>query len=251
MAYLYNDATPDYHFVNSGPISAEPLTIACWFQTDIAADQMLVSVGDGAANDLWGIEINNDPQAARAKCYDAGAPVQASSSTTYSLNTWHHICATFASDTSRTVWLDGGGEASNASASSPGASDEIAVGIHIDRSSDPLSGMVAEVGIWNATFTIVEALQLAAGYSPLLVRPESLVCYIPLVRGLGSVVGDFGLTASGSPTVAAHPPVLYAAGPHGIVRPAEGVECITVTVVVTVVLGAGVVTVPVVVVEMA
>lgn len=234
MAYQYDDTTPDYHFVNSGPISAEPLSIACWFQTDdVTPDQMVISVGDATPDDMWGIELNNSPQVVRAKCYDGGVFQHAESGTTYTADTWHHACATFASDTSRTIWLDGAGEGSNATGSSPGASDEIAIGIHIDRASDPLSGMIAEVGIWSTTFTIAEALQLAAGYSPLLVRPESLVCYIPLIRGLGSVVGDFGLTASGSPTAVAHPPVMYATSPYGITGPSAAGVTLSIAIVPT------------------
>jgi Concanavalin A-like lectin/glucanases superfamily len=48
-----------------------------------------------------------------------------------------------------------------------------------DRAID---GMLAEVAIWDAILTDDEFFALCKGYSPLLIRPASLVEYVPMVR---------------------------------------------------------------------
>jgi hypothetical protein len=56
---------------------------------------------------------------------------------------------------------------------------------------------------------------LAAGFSPLFVRPQSLVAYWPLIRDNDNdIVGGYDMTAYNTPTVAAHPPVIYPVSPH-------------------------------------
>ncbi len=43
---------------------------------------------------------------------------------------------------------------------------------------------IAEVGFWNVILTAAEMAALGRGYSPILIRPDSLLSYVPLVRAL-------------------------------------------------------------------
>jgi len=75
------------------------------------------------------------------------------------------------------------------------------------------SGSIAEVGVWNVALTDAEAAILAKGYSPLLIRPQSLVAYYPLIRDTDDdIVGGYSMTPINAPTIAAHPRVLYPTG---------------------------------------
>jgi hypothetical protein len=77
-----------------------------------------------------------------------------------------------------------------------------------------MDGLLAEVAIWNAALSDEEVASLAAGFSPLLVKPENLVVYVPLVRTIQDVVGGLGFTATGT-VVAEHPPKIFLpAAPH-------------------------------------
>jgi len=68
---------------------------------------------------------------------------------------------------------------------------------------------LAEAGLWDAALTDAEVAILGVGYSPLFVRPQSLVAYWPLVRDAKDRVGGYDLTAGGGPVVAAHPRIIY------------------------------------------
>ncbi|KKK59939.1 hypothetical protein LCGC14_3029330, partial [marine sediment metagenome] len=86
--------------------------------------------------------------------------------------------------------------------------------VSIGRSgiSTPQSYMdesIAEVAIWNVALSNAEVALLAKGFSPLLIKPESLVSYWPLVRDDDNDwIGGFDLTAFNTPTVSDHPPVI-------------------------------------------
>jgi hypothetical protein len=66
---------------------------------------------------------------------------------------------------------------------------------------------ISEVAIWDAALTADEAAMLAKGLCPLLVRPQSLVAYLPLYgrfSGEPDLVGGITGTVSGA-TAAEHP----------------------------------------------
>ena len=68
--------------------------------------------------------------------------------------------------------------------------------------------------MWNVALTDADAAALAAGLSPLLVRPDALLVYAPLVRGHQDRAGGVSLSETASaPTVADHPPgLIYPSG---------------------------------------
>jgi len=125
----------------------------------------------------------------------------------------------FASDTSRTVYLDGGNSASSSTSRvvNPSNFNRIGVATGFD-STGPIAaarGYFAEAAVWAVALTADEISQLAAGYSPLLVRPGSLRFYAPLFgRGGANAdeedwAGGLTLTQSSSPTVVDHPRIIY------------------------------------------
>lgn len=236
MAYDFDGST---HYLQSGANTAgfanEPLTFAIWFQADIntAAEQIFGTGEDASTNNAFRLLVRGDL---------AGDPVQfitrqtaaddtVNTSTGFTVGTWHHACGIAAATNDRRVFIDGGSKGTDTSTTDVAiGNSSISIGAWRANGStfNPFNGRLAEAGIWTVALTDEEVLSLARGMSPLLVRPQSLVFYAPIVRGLGDVKGGLTLTASGA-TVATHPRVIMpkkrqpysvaAAGGGGLVGP--------------------------------
>jgi hypothetical protein len=76
-------------------------------------------------------------------------------------------------------------------------------------SNEYMNGQIAELAIWNTKISDDEIKSLADKFRPPSVRPQSLVCYWPLVRDLKEIRAGNTMTDNGT-TVAVHPPI-YAA----------------------------------------
>lgn len=233
MAILFNDATPDYLVVSAVPQPNIPFTTCGWFYADADPGLMTVvgGVDDTINNEYYDLSLKGDSgdRKIRARIIN-GSALDLWTTTTYSLNTWHHGCGIYNAANSA-VFLDGGGKTSGALRPYP-SSDINTTNIGMMRDTTPayaMSGNIAEVAIWTVSLTDAEVAILAAGYSPLFVRPQSLVFYMPLVRDVqDDLIGGLQMTTAGSPTASAHPRIIYptrpflsfpAAAPPGGVAP--------------------------------
>lgn len=228
MARLFDDGDSEYLEVDSAPVLTETLSMACWFNSDdTGANQGLVYIGDsGSTTHRFQLMIRGgtggDPVIARAR--DPGADGEAATSSGYSANTWHSALATFTNDTSRAAYIDGANKGTDSTDVAVVGPDRISVGRAGDASpGDYMSGMIAEVAVWDVALTDGDALILAAGFSPLFIKPENLVFYAPLVRTDEDRIGAIGLVAVNGPTVATHPRIIYPAPPHIITAPTVAV----------------------------
>jgi hypothetical protein len=212
MAYEFNGTNQSMQTATV-PVSAPPLTMACWFNSDsVTAIQTAIQIRSTsvALRPYMALILRGDV---------AGDPIQAAiwtgsfsganSTAAYSTNTWHHACGVFTSTTSRTIYLDGGNSATNTDnrAATP---QEIRIGVALDGNNNPtayMDGRIAEVGIWSAALTADEVASLAKGMTCDKVRPESLVFYAPLVRDLQDLSGGLTITNNNTATVATHPRV--------------------------------------------
>ena len=123
----------------------------------------------------------------------------------------------FASASSRTAYLDGtAGTENTTTVGTFDASDTYSIGAWewVGATIRYMDGQIGEVGMWNVALTAAEILVLAAGYSPLLVRPESLVSYVPLVNNdpYQDHFDNAAFTVGGTPDTAAHPPIIKPTG---------------------------------------
>lgn len=215
MARLFDDAANQYLEIDSAVVSSYPLTMACWFYTDndalgqalmgvldkdVAAHYHLLQAAGGAVGDP-----------VRYTAIAGVAPQQADTTSGYSINTWHHACAVGADSTTRAAFLDGGNKGTNAVDLTPANLDRTSIGRR--GSSAPawyMSGYIAEAAVWSAALTDEEVAILAEGISPLLVRPQNLVFYCPLIRDDDEdIIGGLSLGAGGGPTVGPHCRVIY------------------------------------------
>lgn len=214
MARLFDRLIPEYLGVNQAVTIGYPITMACWFYSVNADDtQYLMSICDSSQDDnYWGMYLNGSgADQVVAKLRTTGSN-EASTTTGYSINTWHHACAVFTNSTLRAAFIDGGSKGTHVLNRTPDATqDRTGIGVEYKNATGQgFDGRIAEAAIWNAALTDAEVAILARGYSPLFVRPQSLVAYWPLIRDEDQDrVGGYDMTPFNTPSVAAHAPVIY------------------------------------------
>ena len=216
MAYAFTSANQRWLSTASSPVSDVPLTLCCWANTSAAALGGLVSVGSetGSSTDHYYRLAINGLGAINALSSDGttNAADAATSTTSYSNNTWFHAAAVFTANNSRTIYLNAGGNATNTNSNDVLINENTHVRIgrrHLTAGNviGFFTGNVAEVGIWNVALTAAEIACLADSMTCDKVRPQSLVFYAPLLRDLIDYKGGLTLTNNNGATVANHPRV--------------------------------------------
>lgn len=124
---------------------------------------------------------------------------------------WRHTAGVFTPSTKIEVFLDGASDGVNTTSihsSIYSGSAPLWIGL-LTGLNDIFSfdGLIAEVAIYNTNLTASEIESLAKGVTCDKVRPQSLVFYAPLIRGLQDVKGGLAITNNNSATVADHPRV--------------------------------------------
>jgi len=209
MARSFASASSQYLVFSSPILSSYPVSMACWWYTtnDIGARDLMAISGLGGSQ-----LMSAGGQHVIAATLNLGA-VYADNVTGYSTSTWNHSTATFSSATNRNLYLNGGAAATNATSKAWPAVTETAIATRYSGIiTSYFNGFIAEVGIWSAALTRAEADTLAAGHSPLLIRPQSLVAYWPLIGRTSpeiGLVGGYDMALVNAPTVAVHPRIIY------------------------------------------
>lgn len=213
MARLFTAASSEFLEIDSAPVTAAPLTMACWARsTTIAAgNATLVFVGDKDSNSNYFMLYRNAGNP-RVEARDISLTGTGTHQSNFTANTWNHFAGLFVSTVSRRPYLNGvAASAPNTTSVTPAGSDRISVGRQGRLSAvNYWDGNICEVGVWNVVLTDAEIAALAAGVSPARIRPGSLVFYAP-VWGADSPEADLSsgardLTVTGT-TASAHGPV--------------------------------------------
>jgi hypothetical protein len=208
MARNFNGSS-DY-IQGAAVATAVPLTMAAWFyKDDNTTNRMILSLSETTGSSRFCIEAagltSGDPIRADAKQgANSGVAVTTSG---FSASTWTHACGVFRATNNRSAYINGGSRGNNTSQTrTPFGINGTVLGASYVAGSlgEYFNGLIAEVGIWNIDLNDDEVLSLAKGFSPRLVRPQSLVFYAPLVRNVQDLRGGITLTTSGT-TVADHP----------------------------------------------
>lgn len=128
-----------------------------------------------------------------------------------SLDTWIHIAATLDGSGNGEMFENAVSKGTRASIGSTAQSTNGPIfGAGTGGASNFGTPIVAEYAVYSEVLPASAIASLARGYSPLLVRPEKLNAYAPLIRGSGAgdVILGGSLTLSGTSN-AAHPRVIY------------------------------------------
>ena len=217
MALELLQSEDDWLVTTATPITGYPLSISAWCRvfTD-GTGWVIAGVYDQDSGQHFhqlraAFHSGGDP----AECSSMGGSGQfkkALSSTGMSLNTWHHVLGSYTQNTLREVWLDGAGHVQNTSGTTPTGLDRLGIGKAAYQSpSHQIDGQIAHVAFWDAALGADDAAVLAAGYSPLFVKPANLVAYYPLYDTASpsiDIVGGYNATWQNTPAVSpSDPPV--------------------------------------------
>jgi len=145
------------------------------------------------------------------------------------LNAWNHVAGTIDSSGNMRAYINGSGSTGQTGTHNPASLNQTGVGCLARSTSYDyfcFEGRIAEAAIWDVDLATDEIAVLAAGFSPLFVRPQNLKAYWPLIRkGSGvdnpDLVGGLDLTDYNSPGDAAHCRIRRPA-PRFIAAPAGG-----------------------------
>ncbi len=188
------DGTASY-LEGIAPVTANPFTLACRFNaTNQGQQATLVSVGVASGGDqsrsriLASSSINGSTVTALTTD-SAGSQATATSSTTYTAQSWNHCLGVFASATDRRVFLNGGGKGTDATSKTVGTLAKLNVGCEqrtVGTYRVFFPGWIESVWVWNRALgddeAALHAILCSQSYSQLLNR------YTPRARSFGAPV---------------------------------------------------------------
>ena len=198
-------------------LTADPITISCWFYpTALTAEMTLVSLSPDSASNGYALKcmgaVAGDPIYAQKDLVTTGNAVAGGPDGT--ANVWYHAAGVFTSTLSRTAYFNGTAGAEETTEVVDGTIAFQAVGV-TRRSTivNPIVGYVAEAAVWNIALSATDISDLAGGKSALLVQPDNLVRYWPLLGILNdepdysglekdmTLTGAFSVAEIASPTI--------------------------------------------------
>ena len=186
MAYNFlNQTVSESKITALGSFFSYPLTINCWFYPTISGvgTMNLVELCENTASVVHMLRLNSTTNVVQ---YNTSTPASATSSASYTTNTWNMATAVGTSATSRTVYLNAGNAGTQTTSRTPTTPDRVCIGFSrisgIDSSN--YEGYLAEVAIWNVTLTTDELSSLYTGTKANQIRPQNLKFYMPLVRNI-------------------------------------------------------------------
>ena len=202
------DGTDDYINRTSTPITAYPVSMCAWVNSNSTSDQFIFSVAAGAAGlgDWFAILLEGTGQVAGLQVNAAPSGFeQTNTVATWSTNTWVHVCGVFSSSTSRTIYLNGGNAVTGTTNLTPGNIDRLAAGALNDILGPRVyfSGKITDVSVWNKALTDSEISILYTSKikrMPQQISPSSLKIYWPLDEQPDgtSFDGDIAIDRSGN-----------------------------------------------------
>lgn len=217
MARSFNGTTQQLTRATA-PLSAYGGTMAAWLRTSsFAAQRWLFQFGStGDANSRGGLDFATSG-ALQAVVRNGTTLRQYTTTATASADTWAHAAATFTSSSNILAYLNGSSTGSVTSSSTPTwpAYNNVTFGALRRTTYTYGLGDVAEAAVWSTVLSQNEIDMLAAGYSPLMVSPQSLTNYWPLFGRAGAAgdeddwVGSILPAQTNSPTVIDHPRIIY------------------------------------------
>ena len=216
MATQLVASSSEYFEVDTIPdVVAPPISVCAWVYSDsnpTSNDFCAFQMGDKDVSNKYfrlGYDDVTTDGAARWTAND-GTSRFCISSAVAPQNEWHHLLGVEAASNDRRVYLNGGSKGTDTNSSTPNNIDRTSIGREGDSTpGDYWNGRLAEVAVWSAALTDDEARMLAAGVSPVRVRPGSLKHYWPFWIGTSGIdhIGTLNLTAVNTPTQADHAPV--------------------------------------------
>jgi len=204
----------------SSPIAGYPFTVSLWYKQDTSHNWPTLfgiwNSSDGTGDHHF-LFAQGDESTSPVDGIVFGTETNYVATNQASIGDWHHILVSSSGASSHRLVLDGSVTTSSTNFGTFPDNATCCIGGNDIWIEETMAGSIAEVGIWNAAhLTPGEESALAAGVSPALVRSQSLVSYLPLVRGIGDERwADATWQLDETPTVVPHAPgIIYPTHPE-------------------------------------
>lgn len=215
MSILFDDASSQYLSNANAVTSSISCTLAAWFNTnDDTLTQVILSCGNSGNSSLLALLYAGAVAGDRLRAtytVTTGGSANASSGTV-TTNAWQHGAAVF-SGGQQTAYLNGSGVTNVIVPFGAISNNQTFIGRRANTGVvNYFSGMIAEAAIWSVALTSADVQQLYKGFSPKLVRPESLLAYWPLLDQATPSIdhrGGFDMTWNASPIVGSTHPAMF------------------------------------------
>jgi hypothetical protein len=220
MARVFSGST-QWMEKTSAVITTVPLTICCWVLWITAAtDRRCIGIGckSPANTDLFSAIIQTATKKMTALSTNgaAGSDSTAASSTVLTVSTWYHAAFVYATTSSRSCYINGGGKVTSTVSIIPTAGhfNDTGIGGYYNNGAiaNTFNGNIAFPAFWNAALSDSDVLSLSKGASPKLIRPDALVSYTRMT-GSSSPEPDYSQSSTwainGAPTEVANPLIYY------------------------------------------
>jgi hypothetical protein len=215
MARGFDNASTRYLTMATAVATALRLSVSCWVNTSTTSNREIFSITQAGTNNE-AFRLNVQSQKVAAATRTGGLEQKALSASTYSTTDDFHVGATWVATNDRNVFLDGTKSQNTNTRATPTGLDTTTIGAFNGSSIvNPFDGNIWDVAVWDTDLTDAEMVMLAAGESPLRVRPASLVAYWPLIGKHSpeiDIIGGVDMTLTNAPTTQPHGRLFAARG---------------------------------------
>lgn len=184
-------STSNFLRYSGAVLTAAPLTMACWANTNITGtpQQLMGLFNSASANQRDQFRLNlNNVQSVVAGCGSSSAFNSSTAGSAASSGVWFHAAAVFQADQStRSAYFNGGNKGTGGAVSTiPSGINRTSVGLQDNAAaSQPFApagtGYIAWPAIWNIALSDADIAALGKGADPRLIHPEALIAFWPLI----------------------------------------------------------------------
>ncbi len=192
------DGAADTNFTSFAAVTAYPFTMAVWFKQTTPSDSTvrnLISIGvSGSNNNRWSISVlgNGETNLNSRTTTDASI----NSGVLANDTNWHLVIAVCTSATDRKLYTDSvTNVVSDTTSSTPTGMNRMRVGGNFTTPNLLFNGYTAHPAVWNVALGADQVAQLFNRASPMQVRPDALVFYVPFF-GRSSATSDADITSA-------------------------------------------------------
>ena len=211
---IFSGSATDYNF-----------TLVAWVRPDDQHEGTIMGADDGSSdNERFSIFSRNTGRFAlrRKSGYIQTPDKDYDNSNT----TWFHVAGGF-SYGGRALYINGTSEVTQTSNVSLDPTGATTFYIGRDRATNKFwDGAIAEAAAYSVVLADKDIASLAAGFSPVMVRPDRLIGYWPLGGGYFPAtvnpIGSTSLSVNSSPSAEAHPRIIYPMLPPAVMVAAGG-----------------------------
>jgi hypothetical protein len=222
MSRTFDGTSGNYLNVETPVLTAPSMSMFAWYySTSSAENQTLISIGgqNAAFTEARGFKLGIlCSGGAYSKIYaetrQNNTIPRAESSANASGNVWQNGCGVWSGTADRRAYLNGGNKGLMSQTQGVTEADLKRTAVGLTRELGNFGGMIGQIAhpaIWNVALTDNEVAMLGAGISPLRVRPQNLVFYLPYLGRDGpeiDIINGRTLVVTGATASSNEPPLI-------------------------------------------